>query len=213
MRFGSIKDMVRYMLPGDKAIKCIAHLRNAIGYLQEQILEAPPAEPNTGHAECRHCARDVLAEIRRQTGAGSEVLEGASVVLDGGVGLHGGACGALAAAALITGLVSGTDYREMKMAKGLGVLAAMVRAGGISKPVSPGKDHYDVFRWNQAFGRIKAAFVQQAGSMNCREIAGRRFSNYMDFCEFVSGSDRCNELKTLVVDSTIKELSAAGGEQ
>jgi hypothetical protein len=93
------------------------------GFLQEQILDPAAVCLNSGDASCSHCAGDVL--------------ESSSVVLDGGVGLHGG-------------------------------------AGGTSKPVQPGKHHYDVFKSSQAFERIKGAFLRQAESVRCSKIVGRR---------------------------------------
>ena len=210
IEFTSLGKMAQYMVPGHKAVKCLAHLRKAVGYLQEQILDPAQVELNSGDARCSHCAGDVLSEIREQTGVGSDVLESSSVVLDGGVGLHGGACGALAAAALVTGLMSGTDFHRTTMKDGMGAMAAMVRAGGTSKPVRPGKHHYDVFKSSQAFERIKSAFLQQAESVRCSEIVGRRFNDYADFQDWVTTSERCRSLKAIVAESTVGELAAAG---
>ena len=210
VEFTSIKKMAAYMVPGHKSVKCLAHLRKAIGYLQEQVLDPAAAELNAGEPKCGHCAADILADVREQTGVGSEVLESASVVLDGGVGLHGGACGALAAAGLVVGLMSGTDFHRSTMRDGLGAMAAMVRAGGTSKPVRPGKAHYQVFTSSEAFERIKRAFLREAESISCREIVGRRFDNYAGFQDWITTSERCRGLKTMVAESTVKELIATG---
>ena len=48
--------------------------------------------------ESIHCAQRVLKGIREHTGVGDDLLEQLSFVFDGGIGLQGGACGALAGA-------------------------------------------------------------------------------------------------------------------
>jgi hypothetical protein len=61
-----------------------------------------------------HCAQRVLKGIKEHTGIGDNLLEQLSFVFDGGIGLHGGACGALAGAIMGLNLLIGMDVRDMK---------------------------------------------------------------------------------------------------
>ena len=62
-----------------------------------------------------HCAQQVLKGIREQTGIGDDLLEQLSFVFDGGIGLQGGVCGALAGAIMGVNLLIGMNVREMKL--------------------------------------------------------------------------------------------------
>ena len=59
------------------------------------------------HDEPIHCAKLVLEGIKKQTGIGDDLLENLSFIFDGGIGLQGGACGALAGAIMGINLVMG----------------------------------------------------------------------------------------------------------
>ncbi len=60
-----------------------------------------------------HCAQQVLNGIKEQTGIGDNLLEQLAFVFDGGIGLQGGACGALAGAIMGVNLLMGMNVRDM----------------------------------------------------------------------------------------------------
>ena len=54
-----------------------------------------------------------MRAIKEQTGVGDDLLEQLSFVFDGGIGLQGGACGALAGAIMGMNLLIGMNVRDM----------------------------------------------------------------------------------------------------
>jgi len=146
-----------------------------------------------------HCARFVLEGIRKKTGIGSKRLEKLSFVFDGGLGLTGGVCGALAGA--ITGInhLVGLPVRNMsywKTIKGFGighVNLLVDRPFGTQEPFKAGK-------------QVVQKFKEIAGSTECCDITGEGFAGWDDFQEYIKGASRCHELMDFAVDQACRVI-------
>lgn len=175
--FRTLSGQVRYFLGPDKIARCMSHIAGAFGWLDSAVSKGlPDSLPDAGGADYPrvHCARAVLAEVRRRTGVSDPMLERLSYIYDGGVGLSGGACGALIGAVLAVNLLLGMDLRKVPY------LATI-------KPFLVG--HKNILTDRKAekpepFGVGKAVmdrFHETAGHTPCSVIVGRNFSGWEDF--------------------------------
>jgi hypothetical protein len=179
---------LRYLLPGDKVAKCLWHIRGAMRHLHAghgQNSSGISAETREIYGEPIHCAQAVLKEIRHRTGIGDPFLERLSFIFDGGVGFHGGVCGALAGAILGINLLLGWEIRNISYFKALkGFMVGHINLlsdtpiGGRPEPYFVGKNMIERFR-------------QEAGTLECRNILEKRFSGWDDFQQHISASDKC----------------------
>lgn len=95
--FYTAAGQIRYFIPGDRVLRCTAHIGTAVDHLWRIVEGGPNVREPVGQQSGRpvlHCAGAVLSSIRERTGVGHVGIEDLSIVLDGGVGLAGGACGA-----------------------------------------------------------------------------------------------------------------------
>jgi len=136
------------------------------------------------HDEPIHCAKLVLEGIKKQTGIGDDLLENLSFIFDGGIGLQGGACGALAGAIMGINLVMGMSVRDMKYSEILKAFAVGHKNLLSDTPVAE-PESFSVGK------EIVSNFKNQAGTLECQTITGKKFSNWSDFQGFISGSDKC----------------------
>ena len=186
-------------------MKCIDHTGKAASHLvglAERPLEG--GGEATGIDERLsdsggYCAAPVMRGIREATGRGSLYLERLSVALDGGIGLSGGLCGALAGALMPIGLIWGLQPREA------GLIETMQFTGRghedlKSNPEKPGM-------WTVGKPFVKE-FQNKFGSLECRDIVGRTFASGRELAEFVPGSDICSEIKGWCRDQAIERISA-----
>lgn len=191
---------LRYLVPGDRLGKCLWHIRGAARHLHNRQTDglpetpAPAAEPDT---EPIHCAQAVLQGIRERTGVGDELLERLAFVFDGGVGLQGGACGALTGAIMGLNCLLGIDIRHtgyfqtMKaFAVGHANLLLEKPIGGKPEPFTMGK-------------KIVNQFRQDAGAIDCRDITQKTFAGWDDFQSYMAGSETCASL----IDRTVTHAS------
>jgi hypothetical protein len=92
-----------WLLKG-KALGCCPYLAGRADAKAAELMDRPLDAERPSSIDRRlatrggYCASQVLAGIRADTGYGSLYLEQLSMALDGGVGLSGGLCGALAGA-------------------------------------------------------------------------------------------------------------------
>ena len=114
--FYTTMGQLRFFLPGDRVARCFWHIRGAMRHLndtyQGRNLLTMDRDLNKIQGEPMHCAQVVLRGIRNRTGIGDPLLECLSFVFDGGVGLSGGACGALAGAIMGINLFLGINIRD-----------------------------------------------------------------------------------------------------
>jgi hypothetical protein len=132
-----------------------------------------------------HCAAKVLAEIRAQTGVGSERLERISVALDGGIGLSGGGCGALSGALMALGLRYALDTKNTEPDKLKNIYRAM-----------------DSEFFRKAI-LLANGFIKEFGALECSRLGGRKFKDWDEFSEF-RNSAACDMLNKFVTEKTIE---------
>lgn len=187
--FYTLSGQLRYLLPGDRVGRCLWHIGKAASHLKRHIAVTRfrTESPEGSSGQARHCATEVLRGVRRASGTGNEVLEKIAFVLDGGVGLTGGVCGALAGAVMAANLAYGWDIRSMSQAKTIKEFVA---------------GHLNLLRKKQASGRetfaigkqILASLDGRAGRLDCASITGKTFSGWDDFQSHMNTSGSCSEL-------------------
>lgn len=200
--FWTLSGFLRYLMPPDRFLGCLSHISGAMQYLHDrQGRDLPMAKCDVGEETCcpRHCARTVLEEVRKRTNVGDPLLERVSVVFDGGVGLRGGACGALVGAIMPIGALMCINLRDASwlqayrdMLLGLHTL----RAGQMDRPDDP----YAVA------GRIVTRFKSEAGSLDCSSITGKAFADWASFQTHIHSSDKCLRLIELSIDETTSAI-------
>jgi hypothetical protein len=200
--FGTPGGFLSYLFPGDKLVRCLRHIGEALVRLNEEVLQTArkrglpirftqgmqggPTEP--------HCAYSVFRRVALRSGSSGSSVGWACTGLGGGVALSGAVCGGLLGAILGLGLEYGTDPESMGF-------------GGILKAFVVG--HRNLFRHEalaqgpvrdlprEAFARsryLADRFEKAFGSLNCREITGRTFSSPDELRAFLSESGVCGEI-------------------
>jgi hypothetical protein len=194
--FYSTTGQIRYFIPGDKVSKCLWHIRGAIRYLyalRQKELPIMDVQTNDKQAEPIHCAQQVLKGIKKQTGIGDDLLEQLSFVFDGGIGLQGGACGALAGAIMGVNLLLGMTVRDMTYSETLKVFAVGHKNLLTDKPVIK-PEPFNVGK------EIVNNFKKEANALECKTITGQKFSDWSDFQNYISSSDKCSALMDFAKD-------------
>ena len=144
-------------------------------------------QPDEKQDEPVHCAQQVLKGIKEKTDIGDDLLEQLSFVFDGGIGLQGGACGALAGAIMGVNLLIGMNVRDMKYSEILKAFAVGHKNLLTNKPVKK-PEPFNVGK------EIVKNFKEKAGAIECQAITGQKFSGWSDFQDFISSSDKCSGL-------------------
>ena len=188
--FYTTMGQLRYFIPGDKVGKCLWHIRGAIRHLysfRQKELPMMEVQSEEKQDEPVHCAQRVLKGIREHTGVGNDLLEHLSFVFDGGIGLQGGACGALAGAIMGMNLLIGMNVREMKYSEILKAFAVGHKNLLTNKPVKKAEP------FNVGKDIVKN-FKKEAGAIECQTITEKKFSDWSDFQNFISSSAKCSGL-------------------
>jgi len=165
---------------------------------QEKDLPEMDVESKEIQGEPIHCAQAVLRGIRDRTGIGDPLLERLSFSFDGGVGLQGGICGALAGAVMGINLLMGMNIRDTSYFQTLKAFAV----GHINKPIGE----------PEPFGvgkNIVQRFREEASATECHTITEKEFSDWTDFQMHISSSDKCTgliELATTEASNAIQRL-------
>ncbi|MBN1613099.1 MAG: C_GCAxxG_C_C family protein [Deltaproteobacteria bacterium] len=197
---------IRYLLPGDRVAGCLWHIRGAIRYLHDRIRAGLPETGGLSGGAVHqpvHCALGVLDLFRKRTGIGNDPLDRIAFVLDGGVGLSGGVCGALVGAILGINLKFGLDIRQ-------GNLRDTIKAFLIGH-INLLKEHPMGAPEPFCIGKeIVANFRQRAGSMNCRELTGQSFEGYDDFQGFIGKAAVCRGLIEFAADEAVGAIRKWG---
>jgi C_GCAxxG_C_C family probable redox protein len=188
---------LRYLLPGDKVVLCLSHIWKAVNFLslfgKAELSIGENENQSDIHKEPVHCAQDVLKQVQARTGIGDPLLERTSIVFDGGVGLKGGLCGALAGALMAVNLVHGMNTRRANYGR---VIKAFV-IGHVNLLIDPPKGMPDPFGIGKGLVR---EFRSRTGSIECREITHAAFAGWNDFQEYLSTAKKCKELIALSAD-------------
>jgi hypothetical protein len=198
--FYTISGQLRYFLTGYILSRCFWHIRGAMRYLHARQTQEPgllTGMPSRGtEQQPLHCARAVLAGIRKNTGLEDSRLEDLSFVFDGGIGLSGGLCGALIGAVIGVNLLLGLDIRNISFWKNVKAFTVGHVNLVVEKPVGAPEPF-------MAGREVVANFRKEAQSLECRSITGKRFAGWDDFQEFITGSSRCAQL----IDMAVQEAT------
>lgn len=192
---------LRYFVLPDKIAKCCSHISGSFRrhFRDRDSLPELPADPPVPRF---HCAREVLARVEKETGLSDPVTLRTAYILSGGAGLSGGACGALVGAILALNLVLGVEIRkEPYLSTILPFLEGHLnllkkKASRLSEPFAAGR-------------LVTSHFRRAAGSIECRDITGRSFAGYADFCRFTEGPD-CDGLISFAAEAAVSIIRENG---
>ncbi|MHA2019494.1 MAG: C-GCAxxG-C-C family protein [Promethearchaeota archaeon] len=147
-----------------------------------------------------HCAKQVLEKIRNETGVGNSTVERISLALDGGVGLQGGACGAMAGAVMAISLHLGKNFRKS------GTLSNWKDFLQSPKKLSKQKSFDDFF---SVGGKLMDSFLELTPSFECKEICNTTFNSWKEFQQFgTSDSSKvCHELIDFAANKAIELIN------
>lgn len=205
--FYTTMGQLRYFLPGDRVARCFWHIRGATRHLhgayQGRNLLTPDAGLRKIQGEPIHCAQAVLKGIRNRTGIGDPLLERLSFVFDGGVGLSGGACGALAGAIMSINLLLGMNIRDTSFLQAFKSFIIGHVNLLLNEPIDEEPDPFSVGK------NILERFRMEAGATDCCNITQKKFSDWTDFQKHISSSDKCAgliELATAEASNAIQSL-------
>ena len=206
--FHSVMGQLKYFLSAHKIIRCMLMAGGSLNYLtfNSHLVPGGSGAGEQGTVtQPVHCAQDVLRLIRKKTGTGNDRLERLAIVFDGGIGLKGRLCGAVAGSILALNLVHGFNLREM----GYRTNVKKFIIGHINlmrkRPAEPPKRSMDTF----AIGKdVVNEFKDAAGSIECRHITGIDFDSPQDFQAFMATSDRCRHLIHVAADIASRAILA-----
>jgi len=194
--FHKITGQMRYMIPGDKSLKCLSNISIAAKCLHTlQNKDFPKI--TTGQSKNKttpiHCAQAVLKGVKAKTNIGDPMLERLSIVLDGGVGLSGGLCGAIAGSTIAIGIIHGSDIHNINIFQ---KIWATVK-GHINLLLNTPIGFPEPFSISNEIG--KKFRLETNDLLECKKITGKEFGDWETFQNYITSSDKCRGL----IDSTI----------
>ncbi len=134
-------------------------------------------------SEYDHCATDVLRMVRQRTGIGDKTIEQLSTVLDGGIGMSGGGCGALAGGIIALGLQFGNEHSKEDAFKKRNMFRTIPR------------------KFSKITNELINQFEEKFGTLECEEIAKRQFDGFEDF---LKQREECQPIIDWVIEKIIK---------
>ncbi len=193
--FYKARGQLSYLLPA-RVGRCLWHIGKAADRLWE-LTSRPVSDaakgPPEASSDSMHCATEVLKGVRESCGVGDEVLEKIVFVLDGGVALSGGVCGAMAGAILAANLAFGWDIRDMNYAT---TVKEFVGGHVNLLRKHPHADKPETF----AIGKeIMQRLQEKTTVLECNAITGKKFSGWDDFQTHLRSSSACRELIRLAI--------------
>ena len=175
--FNTIKGKLGLLIP-QKVKGCVRQTEFSLQYLLKHEYQT---EYDIGNCPSElHCAREVLAKIRKNKGIGNKTLEKISVVFDGGIGLSGNTCGALIGGLMSLGLKFGRKHTIQDARK----IRNMFKA-------------YPKKFTRQAYKLIRE-FTAQYQELECTLITRKTFKNWCDF-QAQRSTSFCNKVVEFVV--------------
>jgi hypothetical protein len=200
--FGTLGGLLSYLFPGDKLLRCLHHVGEALVCLTDMIRKSAEdrgfplvfGQGAAGGPSEPHCAYTVFKGLAARAGAPVIPVGWACTGLGGGVALSGAVCGALLGAILGLGLQYGYDPKAMGF--GSIVKAFVVGHRNLVKHETLARGPVEDLP-EEAFARsryLADRFERAFGSLNCREITGRRFASADELRAFLPGSEVCREV-------------------
>jgi len=201
--FHKASGQLKYFLSSSKILRCMMMAGSALNHLTldgnfRTVYPQKPSE-ELQPVSSIHCAGTVLETVRKRTGIGNERLERLSIVFDGGVGLKGVLCGALAGAILALNLLHGFDLRGMSYTSNFKKFV-IGHINLIRKKSGRSADTFFIGK------QMTNEFREKAGSLECSAIAGRTFENQETFREYIETSEKCKDLIRLSADIAVKAI-------
>lgn len=188
--FQKTMGQLRYFLSIRKIVRCLQMEGRSLQYLTMEHQNPLPIHIDSSEKQPSgtpiHCAAEVLKQVREKTGIGNKRLERLSIVLDGGVGLRGRLCGAVAGAVLSINLVYGFDLRKMSYVSNIGKFIT-----GHINLIRKNPKRPDTFSIGK---QMVNRFREHAGSIECRIITGKQFESMEDFGRHMENSGTCRSL-------------------
>ena len=186
-RWGNIK----YLVFPNNTIRCAVSIsdsvKNIFDLKEEKILEGQTSSLKN-NTETFHCAKSVLKGVRKNTGIGNDLIERISIVLDGGVGLQGGACGALTGAIMAVNMIMGLNMNNESL-KGSIKAYFGARIFHYLKTKEASESTYT----DLLLDYIKL-FKKQYKSIECNKITNTRFTDWDSFQNHIKSSNNCKEI-------------------
>ncbi len=202
--FWKSSDLSKLSLP-HKLFKELAHTGGSAKYLYSIKDLEPETEINldSDFQNKFHCAKQVLEKIRKSTEVGNSAVERISIALDGGVGLQGGACGALTGAVMALSLHLGKDIRNSS------ILTNMKDMKESVKKLNEQKSFDDFF---SVGGKFMSSFLEQTPSLECKDICNKNFNSWKEFQEFGASdsSKECHKLIEFAANKAIELINKKG---
>lgn len=189
--FHTLSGQLKYFLSPGKMARCMLLTGETLNHLTLNSQLALPffPEKETSVIPCDrvHCAQRVLELVKEKTGVGNERLERISIVFDGGVGLKGQLCGAVAASVMAVNLKFGFNVRET----GYSGNVHKFMMGHLNLIRKTPKKSTEIF----ALGKIIVdEFSEKFGSINCRCLTGVDFGTEEHFHLYMAKSDVCRRI-------------------
>ncbi len=211
--FSTARGLIRYLLPGDKLLRCLHHVGEAVWYLTETIeKELFIARITEKKAELHqetesqgptqpHCTLTVLSDVYPDSMEFTPYFKWATTGLAGGIALSGATCGALIGGIMALGLAYGYDPRTTTIAD---ISAAFVRGHWhLLRPKSPPSE--EAFAASRFFlDNFKGRF----NSIQCKDIASRSFSSPQDLRGFLDDSTHCKEVMSWCTEQAREMISS-----
>ncbi len=207
--FYKTSGQIRYFIPGDRLTRCLNHIGKAVEFLISHARGMALSKKHLKFDELvspepRHCATEVLSLVAKKTGNIDPSLIRASVVLDGGVGLKGGVCGALSGAIMAMNSKFGMNPRKNLYIENVGAFAVGHINLLIERPIFM-PEPFGIGR------EIVSRFRKRSRSLECRDITGRDFDYFSDFQSFMSRSEKCSDLIDFSAGLAINAIEEWGG--
>lgn len=174
-----------------KLSTCLSHTGGTSKYLYENKDNIPEVQVPSGSINSFHCAKQVLEKIRENTGVGNDIVERISIALDGGLGLQGDACGAIAGAVMAISLKLAKNMRESNILLNMGSFLSSPRKLRKQKSLD---DFFSVG------GKLMDSITEITDSLECRNIINKNFENWEDFQKFGNSEEsiKCREIMDFV---------------
>jgi len=160
--FQTVRGKVGLLLP-QKARGCVKQSALSMKYLLNEKQVSKTCQPCPAY---QHCATDVLQMVREKTGLGNETIEQLSTVFDGGIGLSGGACGAVTGGLIALGFQYGYEHSKQDAFQIRDLLRTIPR------------------KYANAANRLIDQFESSYGALECEGILQHKIQGFDDYVEY-----------------------------